>query len=90
VEIVGPWQGSLANGGERLVLEKPQVSDDTDDAVAWTIVDEVIYSDLAPWPSNADGQGDALQRTDSERVLSGSDPANWRSALPTPATAPSN
>jgi hypothetical protein len=90
VEIVGPWQGSLANGGERLVLEKPQVSDDTDDAVAWTIIDEVIYSDIAPWPSSADGQGDTLQRIDSEGILSGSDPANWRSSLPTPATAPPN
>ncbi|MHC4518360.1 MAG: lamin tail domain-containing protein [Planctomycetota bacterium] len=88
VDIVGPWQGNLANAGERVALEKPQVSDDTNDPVAWIVTDEVIYSDVSPWPARADGQGDALQRISSEPTHSGNDPANWRSSLPTPGNAP--
>lgn len=87
IEIVGPWQGNLANSGERLVLERPLATDDPSDP-AWAIVDEVIYSDTAPWPTAADGAGDALQRTSSNPDRSGNDPANWRPAPPSPGFAP--
>ena len=84
VTIVGPWLGSLGNAGERLALEMPQASDDRNDPVAWVIVDEVIFGDVSPWPSQADGQGDALQRVDSSPMSSGNDPANWQASPPSP------
>ncbi|MDI6448632.1 lamin tail domain-containing protein [Anaerobaca lacustris] len=87
IEIVGPWQGNLANSGERLVLERPLATDDPSDP-AWAIVDEVIYSDTAAWPTTADGSGDALQRTSSAPDRSGNDPANWHAAPPSPGLDP--
>jgi hypothetical protein len=84
VNIVGPWQGSLANAGERVALEKPQASADRNDPVAWVIVDEVVFGDVLPWPAGADGQGDALQRISSESTHSGSDPTNWQASVPNP------
>ncbi|UCD51399.1 MAG: lamin tail domain-containing protein [Phycisphaerales bacterium] len=84
VDIVGPWQGSLNSAGERLALEKPLATDDPNDP-DWAIVDEVIYSDVAPWPTGPDGQGEVLQRQSVEPAGSGNDPANWQGATPSPA-----
>lgn len=87
VELLGPWQGNLANTGGRVVLERPMATDDPDDP-AWAIVDEVIYSNMAPWPTSPAGSGDALQRISAAPTESGNDPANWQSAAPTPGLAP--
>jgi hypothetical protein len=86
VEIVGPWQGNLANAGERLALEKPQATGDVDNPVAWVIIDEVIYSDVAPWPTEPDGTSAALQRATTDPAASGNDPTNWQAAPPSPGT----
>ncbi len=88
VTILGPWQGNLANSGERLALEKPQATGDINDPIAWVVVDEVIYGDVSPWPDTADGQGDALQRLTTDFTLSGNDPTNWQPAAPSPGLAP--
>ena len=86
IEVFGPWEGSLANAGERLALEKPQATGDVDDPIAWVLVDEVIYSDLAPWPTGPDGTGSALQRVTTDPDVSGNDPTNWQAAAPTPSS----
>ena len=87
-QIVGPWQGNLSNRGERLSLEKTQSGGSPTDAAGWAVVDEVTYSDVAPWPVGPDGQGKTLRRIHTDATHSGHDPANWTAASPTPGIAP--
>jgi hypothetical protein len=46
------------------------------------LIDRVVYGDVAPWPTNADGFGQSLQRWSFAAY--GNDPANWSAAAPTP------
>ncbi len=52
--VVGPYEGVLSNGGERIALID----------AAGNPVDEVRYCDGAPWPSYADGGGSSLELRD--------------------------
>ncbi|MBN2329920.1 MAG: lamin tail domain-containing protein, partial [Candidatus Omnitrophica bacterium] len=81
LHILGPYSGKLSNQGERIALEKPKSIDALTQNINWGIVDEVIYFNADPWPAEAAGAGQALQRDDAHRP--GSDPANWRAAEPT-------
>jgi len=86
VDIFGPWSGDLSNDGERLTLEKAQDSDDPLNplAASWIIVDECIYNDYWPWPTEPDGTGLALHRISATPTVSGNDSANWQAAGPSP------
>jgi hypothetical protein len=52
--LLGPFEGSLSNGGELIKLN---------DAVGGTIV-EVTYGDRDPWPQQADSVGTSLEVID--------------------------
>jgi hypothetical protein len=84
VQFAGPWAGNLSNQGERVALERSLPRGNSADPTAWVVVDEVIYSDGAPWPPGADGAGQALQRITTAPDRSGSDPTNWQATAPTP------
>jgi CotH kinase protein/Concanavalin A-like lectin/glucanases superfamily/Lamin Tail Domain/Immunoglobulin domain len=82
VRIFGPVQGKLNNGGDRVALTKPSLAKTGE--VLQVAVDEVDYSEKAPWPGG-DGDGTSLQR----RTLAayGNDPINWTAASPSPGRA---
>jgi hypothetical protein len=86
-QVFGPYRGKLSNRGERIVLERPQLPDEIGEPLPWTIVDEVIYSDRAPWPEQTDGTGRPLLRRSVTEP--GTDPANWKAGLAAhPGTEP--
>ncbi len=75
VQIFGPYEGALANDGERLALLMPAPPELTGQQ-SYYEVDAVAYDDAAPWPHQADGLGPPLVRIDVADY--GNDPANWR------------
>jgi hypothetical protein len=82
--LVGPYSGQLANGGETIELWRPDVPQSAPhpDAgyVPQILVERVTYSDMAPWPTNADGGGASLQRVAGSDY--GNDPVNWVAGYP--------
>jgi CotH protein/chitobiase/beta-hexosaminidase-like protein/lamin tail-like protein len=85
VPIAGPYGSALDNQGERVRLLRPDPPQTLPDPfigfVPYVLVDEVDYSSLAPWPANAGGTGQSLQRIVSSAY--GNDPVNWQAAAPT-------
>ena len=77
--VVGEFEGSLSNGGERLELA----------AADGTTIVTFSYSDDSPWPEAADGDGPTLELIDTA-----ADPslaASWRASVDdggTPGTIP--
>jgi hypothetical protein len=78
-DLVGPFTGKLDNHQGHIALQH-LVEIDT-----WVVEDEVYYVDREPFADSADGTGLALHRVNSGRP--GSDPAAWRSGLPSPGDA---
>jgi len=76
VDIYGPWSGKLNNSGEELELKYPG-SADPEEAffVPYYMAEEIDYTDVAPWPEEADGQGSSLQRLHYYEFAN--DPQNW-------------
>ncbi len=83
--LEGPYSGKLSNDGERVALEKPEAADDGTDDNSWVIVDEVIYSDMVPWPGGIAETGLSLWRFDNS--TSGNNPDSWNIALASPGAA---
>jgi hypothetical protein len=84
--ILGPYRGRLENLGERIGLYRPDapIAPPSPDAglVPYILVDQLHYGPVSPWPPEADGTGQSLQRRVRSRY--GDDPANWQAAEPTP------
>lgn len=66
---IGPWSGSLSNGGERLRLRNN--SD--------RLMDEIDYRDSGRWPVGADGSGATLAKIAEDR--GDDDASNWRASV---------
>ncbi|MCX6905491.1 MAG: immunoglobulin domain-containing protein [Verrucomicrobia bacterium] len=83
--VVGPYNGHLADEGESIELYKPDapvVSTNSDNGyVPYVLVDQVIYGNQTPWPSDANGDGMSLQRI--APALYGNEPLNWVADWPT-------
>jgi hypothetical protein len=89
--ILGGYGGHLSNGGEKLELSKPGDTDGLGE-LHYIRVDRISYSDgshpedcpggVDLWPTEADGAGQSLTRTNL--TLYGNDPCNWHAASPTP------
>ena len=62
VNVFGEFPGSLNNGGETLRLVAPDASGTNE-----TVVSDVRYDQLLPWPPNADGFGPSLQLVDASQ-----------------------
>ncbi|MBZ0257884.1 lamin tail domain-containing protein, partial [bacterium] len=84
VQIVGPFEGRLANNTDRVRLEKPQIVAEVDEGTSWVLIDETTYFDQSPWPDDADGSGNSLARVHRDRA--GSDPNAWAAKAPTPGS----
>lgn len=89
VTVLGPYGGSLGNSSERINLSRPDPPQTIPDPyigyVPYVLVDRIDYSSAAPWPTNASGTGNSLQRIYGN--VYGNDPANWRVAAPTAGVA---
>ena len=85
VRIVGPYDGQLDNAGETVRLERPDAPpvEDTD-FTPYLIVDEVVYDDQAPWPTEPDTDSMSLNRIAGTW---GNAAASWLAEAPTPGTA---
>jgi hypothetical protein len=85
VQVFGPYEGKLSNGGGSVELYRPDPPQGPQHPdfrfVPYVEVDRVKYNDKLPWPTAADGGGASLQRVVSSKY--GNDPNNWKAASPT-------
>jgi hypothetical protein len=81
VQVLGPYDGQLSNGGEKVEISKPGDVDGQGER-QYIRIDRVNYDDEGLWPIEPDGGGSSLTRTDPN--LYGNDVANWQAALPSP------
>lgn len=70
VRVDGVFNGNLANNGETLTLVH----------AVGTPLFSLTYSDQAPWPRTADGQGFSLVPVNPHANLDPNDPAHWRAS----------
>ena len=81
VQVVGPYDGKLNNGGEDVELAMPMDIDGQGD-YAYVRMDYVRYDDEFPWPDGAGGAGLSLTRV--EPGAFGDDVDNWVASWETP------
>jgi hypothetical protein len=82
IPIFGPYSGRLDNDRETIELYQPDVPDGA--YVPQVRVEQVDYTDAAPWPgTGTDGGGQSMQRTSGFA----NEPVNWVAGDPTPGAA---
>ncbi|MGJ8642230.1 MAG: lamin tail domain-containing protein [Luteolibacter sp.] len=65
--IAGEYSGNLGNSGEWLELQNGE----------GTVIASFRYNDIAPWPTDADGNGMSLQLTTLDKYVDYTDPNFW-------------
>jgi hypothetical protein len=75
-QVLGPFTGTLSNGGETVDLRNP----------AGRLMDRLSYGDSGNWPVSPDGAGATLAKRHPGSAAG--NPANWR-ASPHPGGTPS-
>lgn len=83
VGIVGGFDQSLSNGEARITLQRPDVGPISPEVI-YPTADEVLYDDLTPWPTVADGNGPSLERVGP--TLNGNAATSWLAGAPTPGS----
>jgi hypothetical protein len=93
VPVFGPYEGRLANDADEIELKRPDnIQAFPDTIIVSIMVEQVDYTDEAPWPESADGTGASLQRVSSGSYAN--DPGSWVAVAPSagraaaPGTAP--
>jgi hypothetical protein len=81
IPLAGEFGGQLQNDSETLWLIKPGATPAQD-----SVIDQVTYSDQAPWPSNADGLGASLQLIDAAQDNTRA--FNWAASTPSTNSEP--
>ncbi len=88
VRLLGGYNGELSDNGELVELQRadhPEPSQPL--VVAHVSEDFLIYDNLSPWPTSANGNGSSLNRSDPS--LFGNFASSWIAASPSPGTAAS-
>jgi hypothetical protein len=91
IRILGPFENytELDNGGEKIELSMPGTPE-PGGFVPYIRAEQVNYSDGShppvtdPWPTDADGNGDSLNRINASQYSN--DVSNWNAAAPTPGS----
>lgn len=84
VLVLGPYSGKLSDTGEVLEFleaDKPEgIEESNPGLVPFMLAERIKYSNVAPWPGNANASGLSLQR--KEPGAYGNEPTNWVVAAP--------
>jgi hypothetical protein len=84
VQLLGPYDGQLDNGGENLQISMPGDVDESGTRY-YICIDHLDYDNDYPWPGQADANGFSLTRIDPN--LYGNDVINWDANTPSPGIA---
>ena len=83
VKLVGGFDGQLSDSGEAVRLVRPGSPPADEPAVTPRLTeDAVLYDDLSPWATDADGSGESLQRL--APVFHGDMSRSWTANAATP------
>ncbi len=73
IRVISVGSSSLDDGGEELRLERPIATGEGQ--VTYEVLDQVVFNDKDPWPTEADGFGPSLERRDASKY--GNEALNW-------------
>ena len=86
VTLLGGYSGQLDDDGERVRLQRPDTPPAAEpEYIPRLLEDEVRYYNQLPWPTEADGSGQSLNRAANGRW--GNNPYGWVAQSPSPGTA---